>query len=70
MLFQFYKYHQTPHSIHSFPQPRSTTFYSARNRIENDISYEFRDQEREYYERQIEFERELDRERFVFQFIK
>lgn len=29
------------------------------------IGFHFRDRERELYERQIEFERELDRERFV-----
>lgn len=63
----------TPHSVHSFPQSRSTTFYNDQCRRQDSFDqgndpnerYEFRDQERELYERQVEFERELDRERFV-----
>lgn len=31
---------------------------------DNIIGYHFRDREREFYERQVEFERELDQERY------
>lgn len=34
---------------------------------DNIIGYHFRDREREFYERQVEFERELDQERFEAQ---
>lgn len=71
-MFQFYKPANstaTPHSIHSFPHSRSATFQRP-NRdehfhrsVESDTRYEFRDQEREYLERQMEFERELEREK-------
>lgn len=74
--FQFYKQRTqsiaTPHSVHAFPYSLSTTFNNQDqnpNRRES-FDYEssrshFRDKERDLYEQQIEFERELERERFV-----
>lgn len=68
-LFQFYRPLQhslaTPHSIHSFPQAPSTMvrYNYGTSLDDNIVGYHFRDRERELYERQIEFEHELDRER-------
>lgn len=60
----------TPHSFRSsFPHSRSATFHRPgkeeffNRSIESDTRYEFRDTERELYERQVEFERELEREK-------
>ncbi|XP_031635540.1 voltage-dependent calcium channel type A subunit alpha-1-like isoform X2 [Contarinia nasturtii] len=58
----------TPHSVHSFPHAPNT-MYNRYNYMhgtsldDNIVGYHFRDRERELYERQIEFERELDQER-------
>lgn len=70
LLFQFYRPLRdsiaTPHSVHSFPHAPNT-MYSRHNYgtslDDNIVGYYFRDREREFYEQQIEFERELDRER-------
>lgn len=64
----------TAHSIHSFPHSRSATFHRPgkdeffHRSVESDTRYEFRDTERELYERQVEFERELEREKYMFAF--
>lgn len=58
----------TPHSVHAFPHSYSTTFYNQNRResFDNEVNRpRFRDKERELYERQVEFERELEKERFV-----
>lgn len=76
--FQYYRRNQsvaTPHSVHAFPHSWSTTFYNQnQNRNEsfdNDGNrLRFRDKERELYERQVEFERELEKERFVIKYLK
>lgn len=55
----------TPHSLHSFPQaPHAPHCFNHGSSIDdNIIGFHFHDRERELYERQIDFERELDRER-------
>ena len=72
MDFQYYNRRNqsvaTPHSVHAFPHSWSTTFYNQNRResFDNDGNrLRFRDKERELYERQVEFERELEKERFV-----
>lgn len=61
----------TSHRFHSFPHSRSATFHRPDKHeffdrsIESDTRYEFRDTERELYERQVEFERELERQKYV-----
>lgn len=67
LLQSYAKRHQTiatPHSVHAFPHSYSTTFYQRRE------SYDppFCDKERELFERHVDFERELEKERFVDQF--
>lgn len=54
----------TPHSVHAFPHSYSTTFYQPHNRRDS-FNPQFFDKERELLERQIDFERELETERFV-----
>lgn len=74
-MLQFYKRRNqslaAPHSVHPFSSSYSTTIYND-NRgesFENDPNrHRFRDKERELYERQVEFERELEKERFVVHF--
>lgn len=71
-MFQFYRplHHSvaTPHSVHSFPYA-PTAMHNQYNYgtslDDNIVGYHFRDRERELYERQLEFEHELDRERYV-----
>lgn len=70
--FQYYNRRNqsidTPHSVHAFPHSMSTTFYNQNRResFDNEINRPpFRDKERELYERQVEFERELEKERSV-----
>lgn len=72
--FQFYKQRTqsiaTPHSVHAFPYSLSTTFNNQNPNRRGSFDYEssrshFRDKERDLYEQQIEFERELERHRFV-----
>lgn len=68
LFFQSYaQRHQsiaTPHSVHAFPHSYSTTFYQPNNRRDS-FNPQFVDKERELLERQIDFERELETERFV-----
>lgn len=51
----------TPHSVHALPHSNSSTFYHAKRRESYDP--QFRDKEREIYEQQVSFERELENER-------
>lgn len=68
-MLQFYRPLQhslaTPHSVHSFPHAPNPIRNYGTSLDDNIVGYHFRDRERELYERQIEFEHELDRERFV-----
>lgn len=58
---------ETPHSVHSFNRAPNIKInrhnYATTSMDDNIIGYHFRDREREFYERQVEFERELDQER-------
>lgn len=74
-FFQFYKRRNrsiaTPHSVHAFPHSCSSSFHNQKRNESFDYeSYRpvFHDKEREFYERQVEFERELDKERFANSF--
>lgn len=71
--FQYYKRRNdslataTPHSVHAFPHSWSTTFNNQNRRESFDGDFRrsrFRDKEREMFERQVEFERELEKERY------
>ncbi|XP_031638409.1 voltage-dependent calcium channel type A subunit alpha-1-like isoform X2 [Contarinia nasturtii] len=57
----------TPHSVHAFPHSWSATFNNnnpIRRESFDEVNYpRFRDKERELYERQVAFERELEKER-------
>ncbi|XP_055309467.1 voltage-dependent calcium channel type A subunit alpha-1-like isoform X3 [Sitodiplosis mosellana] len=55
----------TPNSLHSVPHAPNTMLRHnyGTSLDDNIVGYHFRDRERELYERQIEFEHELDRER-------
>ena len=69
LYFQFYRPLQhslaTPNSVHSVPHaPNALLRHNYGTSLDDNIvGYHFRDRERELYERQIEFEHELDRER-------
>lgn len=58
---------ETPHSVHSFTRAPNIKInrhnYATTSMDDNIIGYHFRDREREFYERQVEFERELEQER-------
>lgn len=72
LYFQYFKRRNqsfataTPHSVHAFPHSWTTTFYNPNRResFDGDLNRNrFCDKEREMYERQVEFERELEKER-------
>lgn len=63
--------HNTPHSVHSLPHSRDFSrenrdiYFRERDRFRDrdyGLRYEFRDREREAYEREREIERELERD--------
>lgn len=58
----------TPHSVHTIPHSISTSFYhqNRRESFGSEINRpQYRDQERDFYEQQVDFELELENERFV-----
>lgn len=69
-LQQLHSTHNTPHSVQSLPHSREflrgdprDTYYRDRERYRDyGHRYEFRDREREAYERERELERELERD--------
>lgn len=71
-MLQFYtQRHQSiakPHSIHTTHHPSSTTFnhQNRRESFDSEINRPlYHDKERELYEQHVDFERELENERFV-----
>lgn len=78
LYFQFYRKRTesiaspTPHSVQPFPQLWNTVFNNQNRRESFDYELDrppFRDRERELYEQEIQFERELEKERLVSMFI-